>query len=697
MTGWSNGRARRIAIAFVCGTRPELVKAAPLVHALRERPQEWEPLLVVLEQQPALLDLALADCALVPDARCAPADAGATHADRRGALGAAARRALEALRPRVVAVVGDTLSALAGADAAAALHLPCVHLEAGLRSGSRESPFPEECHRIEIARLAWRHYAPSGLAQRQLIAEGVPRESIRVVGNTFADALRSRGLAPGCARPSAPARVLVTLHRQEARGALHERICLGLGDALDAHAALELVFVLHSHPDARSAPERVLRGRSRVTLLEPLPRDEFLRELCSARVVLTDSGGVQEEAAYLGVPALVAREHTERTELLACGASRAVRPQRELVADALLGLLAEPDAPEQGGWTPYARGDASERILADLAVRARGGAAPNRAALHAWLAQGPVVRPDGAVLAWTSPTHPAYVYPEAQALWSALAHTAALEAGARRELVLRAHERCIPPHGGLGKAGVDYAFDAAMALRAFDADARATGVASAASDRAAAFVTDCLRARRATAASTAETTGRWSRSFGCHLIKAAAWLARHARSRGDARVERLALERARELVALQIDGRFRIHAQSDETYAHAHSYALEGLLQPELRELDGARGAVARGADWLVEVQRVDGGIPAWCGPSGAFGPARSDATAQALRVWTVLDRARYAGPIEHALAFLADHQSPAGGVYYEPGSRDEPAWSALFALQALHWLGGEARVDELV
>jgi UDP-N-acetylglucosamine 2-epimerase len=366
----------RLRVVAVVGTRPEVIKMAPLVRELASRSPRFDVRLCVVAQQPELVAQALGEWGLAPDEHVdLPAEARTPAAVLGAAVPAVAER-LDALAPDVVAVQGDTTTALAGALAAAYARRPIAHVEAGLRSFSIGSPFPEELHRALVDRVADVLYAPTAGARANLLAEGVPEARIRVVGNTVVDALAlvAAGVAPAEA-PAGRKVVLVTGHRRETFGAAREALCRALGAFVDARPDVELVYVLHSHPAASDPVRRHLSDRPRVRLLPPLPYRVFVAWMRRADVVVTDSGGVQEEAPALGCPVLVTRDRSERLEAVTCGVARLVGSDPAAVCEAL-GRLLDDDAQRRAMARvcfPFGEPGAAVRIADDLQVRFGGG------------------------------------------------------------------------------------------------------------------------------------------------------------------------------------------------------------------------------------------------------------------------------------------------------------------------------------
>lgn len=293
-----------------------------------------------------------------------------------------------------------------------------------------------------------------------------------------------------------------------------------------------------------------------------------------------------------------------------------------------------------------------------------------------WLVER-AVYPDGHVVSWRSPERDGFAYPEAAAF---VLHLWSIEGRSPKgsEYVAETLSKDIDGEGGLGKDGRTYAFDAAVALAALTAHRRRGGRGSEGHEaRLAGFVARLLSAGRAIAREDGEQTGRWSRSFGPHLIKAAARLGETAADH-----RRLAAETIAVLEGLFEGARFPIHARSRRTYLHAHAYALEGLLLSRRTDSE----AFVRGVEWLARIQQPGGGIPAWHDGVTAAGPARSDATGQAIRLWCALDRSTFGPQIDRGVAFLERMRSADGGVLYEPGSADANTSCTVFAIQARRW-----------
>jgi UDP-N-acetylglucosamine 2-epimerase (non-hydrolysing) len=360
-------------IACIVGTRPEAIKMAPVVIALRETLGPGAVVLLATGQHRELLDETLAVFGLTPDI-----DLGAMRPGQE--LGGLTARLIEGLDeqfrslvPAVVVAQGDTTSVLAAAIAAFYRRIPFAHVEAGLRTGCMDRPFPEEMNRVVTGRLARWHFAPTEAARRALLSEGVPPEAVSVTGNTVIDALLStvRECRPS-GRSSAseqPRKILLTAHRRENFGPPLENVFAALLDLLDLYSDVEVLYPVHPNPNVKLRAYEMLGGHPRVRLVAPLNYRDFVNALDQSTIVLTDSGGVQEEAPALGKPVVVLREDTERPEAIEAGVARLVGTDRTTIVSVVRELLDNPIAyaAMARGASPYGDGRASGRIAKVLA------------------------------------------------------------------------------------------------------------------------------------------------------------------------------------------------------------------------------------------------------------------------------------------------------------------------------------------
>ena len=395
---------RRTNVLVLIGTRPEAIKMFPVVRALR-RSTWFAPVVVTTGQHRDLVTpiLELADVA--PDLDLAVGHPGLTLnglvssvvttldafcRDRFKATGvqvATRAEVRESGFPVGMLVHGDTSSALAAALAAFNLRIPVGHIEAGLRTGSTLTPFPEELNRQVISRIAAFHLAPTSINRQNLVREGIPDERIFVVGNTGLDALRFAATQdPRYDDPAVEALVdsggpyvVVTAHRRENWDRGLRLIAEALGRLADAHGDTHFVVPLHPNPLVRRELGEPLATRSNVILTEPMEYAPFAALMAGALLVLTDSGGIQEEAPALGVPVLVARDSTERQEGVAAGTLTLVGTDPERIVAATNAVLADPaEHAVQPEDNPYGDGLAAERIVAALEYLAGIRPAPAR-------------------------------------------------------------------------------------------------------------------------------------------------------------------------------------------------------------------------------------------------------------------------------------------------------------------------------
>ena len=377
---------RQPTLLFVFGTRPEAIKLAPLVLAARAE-RQFKVVVCVTAQHRDMLDSVLAFFAISPDYDLNLMKPGQS-------LTTVTVGALEGLGPVIAAVCpdwmivqGDTTTAFVGALAAFYGQVRVAHVEAGLRTGNIYQPFPEEINRKLVASLATMHFPPTASARANLIGEGIPESSIQVTGNTGIDALylvRERLGADATCRAQvcaalmqqdlgrflAPVRpfVLVTAHRRESFGAGFDAICGAIGELAERYPGVDFLFPVHPNPMVRDAARRHLAplGAPNLVLCQPLDYLPFVALMLAASVVLTDSGGVQEEAPSLGKPVVVMRDVTERMEGAASGMVHLAGPHRARIVGAVAGLLEE-GAPSGCGGNFYGDGKASRRILDTLA------------------------------------------------------------------------------------------------------------------------------------------------------------------------------------------------------------------------------------------------------------------------------------------------------------------------------------------
>ncbi|MEU4419007.1 UDP-N-acetylglucosamine 2-epimerase (non-hydrolyzing) [Actinoplanes sp. NPDC024001] len=356
-------------VHLIGGTRPEAVKLAPVALAMREAGL-LRPILLASGQHPTMVTQALAAFGLEPDITLQVERSTGSQAELLTAMVRELDELWSVRTPAAVIVQGDTTTSLAGALAAFWRRIPVVHLEAGLRSGDLESPFPEEGNRRLVAQVASLHLAPTPLAAMNLLDEKINAADVLITGNTVVDAtlaVAGRKLPfenPLLAdRGEAGRLVLVTAHRRESWGEPLDRILTAVKELIARYPDIEVVLPTHPNPAVRTQVEMALAGVERVTVTDPLPYPDLSRLLSEAYLVLTDSGGIQEEAPSFGVPALVLRDVTERVESLHAGCAKLVGSDTATIvkeASALLDSRVRRDAMTAGG-NPYGDGLAAHR------------------------------------------------------------------------------------------------------------------------------------------------------------------------------------------------------------------------------------------------------------------------------------------------------------------------------------------------
>ncbi|WP_030490807.1 non-hydrolyzing UDP-N-acetylglucosamine 2-epimerase [Micromonospora chokoriensis] len=355
-------------VLILAGTRPEGVKTAPLIRRLLDDPR-FTVRVADTGQQPGRVTEALAPFDLCPEVSLRPQRRTGSLAELAAALITGIDDLLTRHRPAAVVVQGDTTTALAGGTAAFWRRVPVVHLEAGLRTNDLDRPFPEEANRAMLARIAALHLAPTPAARANLIGEGIRSDAIVVTGNTVVDALQDlveRGTAQAPAWVD-PARKLVvaTVHRRENWGHGVAATVDGLRRLARQCPDVQIVLVAHPNPQLSAQVTTGLAGITNARVTPPLPYPQMVGLLRAADLVVTDSGGLQEEAATLGVPLLVTRDTTERPEALTPGRGELVGTDPERLVSAGLRHLAAGRAGAVG--SPFGDGRAGERSVVAIA------------------------------------------------------------------------------------------------------------------------------------------------------------------------------------------------------------------------------------------------------------------------------------------------------------------------------------------
>jgi len=359
-------------VLLIFGTRPEAIKLCPVIRSLREQSSCYDVRVLVTAQHREMLDQVLEAFDVRPDHDLDLMLPGQTLFQSTSRILAALESVVKTERPSIVVVQGDTTTTFCGALAAFFLNIPVAHVEAGLRTGDMLQPFPEEMNRVLTSRLAGLHFAATERAAENLRREGVSPDSIHVTGNTGIDAVLyvRDGLAEGRLHgrewpeldPSKKL-IVVTAHRRESFGGGFERICRALAELAD-RPDVQVIYPVHPNPNVQDPVQRFLAGHPNVRLIEPLSYVPFVDLMRRAYLLITDSGGIQEEGPSLGKPILVMREKTERPEAVLAGTVKLVgTDERRIVSEAnlLLNDRSSYDAMARVH-NPYGDGHASGRI-----------------------------------------------------------------------------------------------------------------------------------------------------------------------------------------------------------------------------------------------------------------------------------------------------------------------------------------------
>ncbi|MDE3270646.1 non-hydrolyzing UDP-N-acetylglucosamine 2-epimerase [Pseudoalteromonas sp. G4] len=366
-----------IKVLTVFGTRPEAIKMAPLVHALAEA-DGIEAKVCVTAQHREMLDQVLALFAIKPDYDLDIMKPGQDLYDVTTNILLGLKPVLAEFKPDIVLVHGDTSTTLSASLAAFYQQIAVGHVEAGLRTGNIYSPWPEEANRKVTGSIATLHFAPTQTSQANLLKENLNPENIEVTGNTVIDALLdivnkvksdedlNQTLASQFPFLDENKKlVLVTGHRRESFGGGFERICEALAEIANDNSDCEIVYPVHLNPNVREPVNRILKGVNNVHLIEPLEYLPFVYLMNRSYLIVTDSGGVQEEAPSLGKPVLVMRDTTERPEALEAGTVKLVGTDKNVIIKEVNELLTNNEAyiAMSRAHNPYGDGKASERIV----------------------------------------------------------------------------------------------------------------------------------------------------------------------------------------------------------------------------------------------------------------------------------------------------------------------------------------------
>lgn len=360
-------------ISIIFGTRPEAIKLCPIVLAMRDNP-DFDCKVCVTGQHREMLQQVLDVFGVVPDIDLKLMRPNQSLASLTARSISALDEYLSKEKPDVVMVQGDTTTVLAGALAAYYHHIPVAHVEAGLRTWNLESPWPEEANRQLTTRLAKWHFCPTENNKRNLLNEGVPEKNIYVTGNTVIDALmiarkkveEEPPMIKGLALDPNRRMVLITGHRRENFGEGFEQICMAIKRLATEFQSADFVYPVHLNPNVREPVNRILgHGLTNVKLIEPQPYLPFVALMNRSYLILTDSGGVQEEAPSLGKPVLVMRDTTERPEAVLSGTVKLVGKHAGEIYKEAYRLLTKRDDYQRmsASINPYGDGNATGRII----------------------------------------------------------------------------------------------------------------------------------------------------------------------------------------------------------------------------------------------------------------------------------------------------------------------------------------------
>lgn len=364
---------KKIKVLTVFGTRPEAIKMVPIIKELEKYPQQIQSIVTVTGQHRQMLDQTLSSFDIFPNYDLDIMREGQTLVDITTKTLTSLTPILQIEQPMIVLVHGDTTTAFAAALAAFYQKIPVGHVEAGLRTWDKYSPFPEELNRQLVDNLADIYFAPTEISRQNLLLENHPAEKIFVTGNTAIDMMNYTISAnyehPALDKVKVGKRtVLLTMHRRENLGLPMAQVFKAIHQITEDHADVEIIFPVHKNPAVRKIANLHLETNPQVQLIEPLDVNDFHNFAANAHLILTDSGGVQEEAPSLGVPVLVLRDTTERPEGIAAGTLRLIGTEEQHVYQAIDELLTS-QATYDGmakACNPYGDGRASQKIVKAL-------------------------------------------------------------------------------------------------------------------------------------------------------------------------------------------------------------------------------------------------------------------------------------------------------------------------------------------
>jgi len=363
----------KLKVMTIFGTRPEAIKMCPVILEMQKFPEYIQPIVAVTAQHREMLDQVMNLFQIKPDYDLNIMTAGQTLFDITERALHGLHEVLEECKPDIVLVHGDTTTTFVGALAAFYMQIPVGHVEAGLRTGNKYSPYPEEMNRTLTGSLADYNFSPTTTARDNLLRENVKEDTIYVTGNTVIDALQATVKKdykfdnPGLEKAlnGNNKLILMTTHRRENLGAPMRQVYRALREVLTDHQDVEAIFPMHKNPEVRKVAEAVLGGMDRVHLIEPMDYAPFANLMAKVDIVLTDSGGIQEEAPALGKPVLVLRNTTERPEAVTAGTVKLIGTGKEDVFAATTRLLVDEKYYKSmaEAVNPYGDGKAAQRIV----------------------------------------------------------------------------------------------------------------------------------------------------------------------------------------------------------------------------------------------------------------------------------------------------------------------------------------------
>ncbi len=373
---------KRKRIAVVIGTRPEAIKMAPVILSLKKCPDIFETIVIATAQHRQMLDQVVASFGIIPDIDLSVMRPDQNLTDLTCQVLKAMGKTIDDIKPDLMLVQGDTTTVIAASLAGFYKKISVGHIEAGLRSHDKYSPFPEEINRQLTSVLSDIHFAPTAQAKETLLGEGIAQEKIIVTGNTVVDAL-SIQLRKGYQFDNTPLanvpfdnhRILfVTSHRRESWGVDLENTCFALKALLESFPDIAIVYPVHMNPNVREPVMRLLGKTERVYLTDPIDHLACINLMKRSHIILTDSGGIQEEAPALKIPVLVLRKLTERPEAFQAGIAKVVGTDRDKIFHEASRLLNDVSAYQAmtSGNNPYGDGHAADRIVKAISRWSQG-------------------------------------------------------------------------------------------------------------------------------------------------------------------------------------------------------------------------------------------------------------------------------------------------------------------------------------